>query len=222
MRWRGARPEIAELAGTFFLVAVGAGAAMLGSPWTALVPGIVVGACVYAFGRVSGAHFNPAVTLAFAACGEFPWRRAASYAGAQFAGALSGAVVVLLALPGGASAMLTLPKTGLALAILAEIGVTFVLMFVIMGAAVDTRVPRWSSGLAIGLAVVAGVAITGPLTGGSMNPARSLGPALVLAQGEGIWLYFAAPSVGALLAAFAYSRLRGASHHRPGARGEVK
>lgn len=221
MDLRSYRPEAAEFIGTFLLVAVGAGAATLGPPWVFLVPGLVVGGCVYAFGRVSGAHFNPAVTLGFVLAGEFPPRRAISFLAVQFGGALTGALVLAAALGAGMAPAVTHVQAALSIALLSEFAATSLLMFVIMAAATDSRLPRWASGAAIGGAVVIGVAFAGPLTGGSMNPARTLGPAFATATFADLWLYLLAPMAGAASAALAYRWFRGPSHHRPGARGEV-
>ena len=231
MDLRHFRPEAAEFAGTFALVLFGAGSVPLCMSLGLALPlagaafanGLVVGLCVHYLGRVSGAHFNPAVTVAFMAVGEFPTRRAPAYFVAQLSGAVLGALALLALLgpAGRGSATQIAAGVSLSIALAAEAGATFILMFVIMAAATDARMPNWSPGPGIGAAVALGVFLAGAFTGGSMNPARSLAPAVVFGALDSLWLYLAAPWVGAFLAAIVYRRIRGRAPRRDWPMGEV-
>ncbi len=227
------RPEAAEAIGVFFLVVVGCGAIMvdatggaLGHVGVSLAFAFVILVQVYALGPVCGAHFNPAITLAFAASGHFPWRRVPSYLGAQVIGATVAAFTLkgLLGNVAHVGASAVAPGTTVAHAFLWEAIATFLLALVIIAVATDRRAAPAAAGLAIGLAVGVGALVAGPLTGGSMNPARSLGPALAAGFYDNLWLYVAAPVVGAVSAMLVYQWLRGAStprHDVLGATGPV-
>lgn len=175
----------------------------------ALISGLCVSGMIYALGPISAAHFNPAVTLGFASAGRFPWRHVPAYIGCQFLGGTLAALVAGWLLKFGGGTHVPAPRLGGQLAGI-EIAITFLLMLVIIAVATDRRVNSTVPALAIGAAVVVGVLIGGPITGGSMNPARSVGPAL-FAGGkamENLWLYLIAPPIGAVLAAQIYERLR--------------
>ena len=215
----------AEFFGTFGIVfapvALSASRHLPGSDGSlfasALVSGLAVLAMIYALGPVSAAHFNPAVTIGFAVAGRFPWRHAGGYILAQVLGAIFAATValVLLGVPGAGT---HIPATGISplRAIGIEAVLTFLLMLVIIAVATDKRVNGAVPALAIGFTVVFCVLIGGPATGGSMNPARSLAPAL-LAGGPALaawWQYLVGPVAGACLAARVYeSLLRPATAH---------
>ena len=212
-----ARPALAEALGTYLLVFFGAGAILaeartgaLGHLGIALAFAFVVLVVVYALAHVSGAHINPAVTLAFAAAGRFPWRLVPGYLASQAAGATA-AAGTLLAVHGPVA---DLGATTLAPAVSAASGfaletlATFLLVLVIFGVATDPRASPGAAGLAIGLAIGLDALVAGPFTGASMNPARSLGPALVSGQFADLWLYLVAPVVGGVAAAFTYEYLR--------------
>lgn len=203
------RAGVAEFLGVFFLVLAGCGAIGSGQPELAVAFAFALAilVLVYALGHVSGAHFNPAITLAFAATGHFPWRRVPAYVAAQVSGALAAALLltwVFRLTPG-----VTTPGGAHAPAFVLEFLATFLLGLVIVAVATDDRVPRAVTGLAIGLAVGVGALFAGPLSGGSMNPARTLGPALVAARYEGLWVYVLGPVLGALAAMGAYGWIRG-------------
>jgi MIP family channel proteins len=211
-----ARPLAAELIGTFALVFAGAGAIMvdaktqaLGHVGIALSFGLVIMVMIYAVGHISGAHFNPAVTFAFALTRHFPWRRAFAYWAAQLLGAVAAAAVLRASLGDVANVGATLPSGSLGQAFLWEVVLTFFLMFVIMAVATDTRAVGEAAAIAVGGTVALDALFGGPVTGASMNPARSLGPALVGGVFEAQWLYVAAPLVGAALGALAYQLVRG-------------
>jgi len=206
----------AEAVGTFALVFAGAGAIMvdaktgeLGHVGIALVFGLVIMAMIYAVGHVSGAHFNPAVTLAFALTRHFPWPRAAGYAAAQIAAAVAAALVLRGSLGEIAAVGSTTPSGSDLQSLLWEIVLSFFLMFVIMAVATDTRAVGEAAALAIGGTVALDALVGGPVSGASMNPARTLGPALVSGELSGLWVYLVGPPLGAALGAFAYQAIRG-------------
>ncbi|HWX09170.1 MAG TPA: MIP family channel protein [Gaiellaceae bacterium] len=210
------RALAAELIGTFALVFAGAGAIMvdakthaLGHVGVAIVFGLVIMAMIYAVGHVSGAHFNPAVSFAFGLTRHFPWPRVAAYWCAQVAGALLAAAILRGSLGNVAHVGATLPAGSQGQAFLWESILTFFLMFVIMSVATDTRAVGEAAAIAIGGTVGLDAMFGGPVTGASMNPARSLGPALVSGDLHAVWLYVAAPLVGAAVGALAYQFVRG-------------
>lgn len=206
------RPEAAEALGVFFLVLAGGGAILAGGNAiaVALAFGLVVAVLVYALGHVCGAHFNPAITLAFALTRHFPWRRVAGYVAAQVVGAVA-ASLLLAALHGDISVVATVPKVALWRTLLVEALATFLLAFVIIAVATDRRAASGLAGLAIGLVVTVNVLWAGPLTDAGTNPARTLGPALVGLEWGALWAYLVAPAAGACLAMLAYEALRGGS-----------
>ena len=177
------------------------------------VSGLAALAMIYALGPISAAHFNPAVTLGFAAAGRFPWRYVPFYMAAQFAGAVAAAGLVALLFGTGHGAHV--PRVSWLRAIAVEAVLTFFLMLVIIAVATDRRVSGAVPGMAIGLTVVFDVLIGGPVTGGSMNPARSFGPAL-FAGGAALthfWIYIIGPVLGAIIAARLYEAIRGGEEH---------
>jgi MIP family channel proteins len=178
-----------------------------------LVFGLVITAMIYATGHLSGAHLNPAVTLGFVLARHFPARRLPGYWLAQLTGATAAAAALRLLLGGAAHLGATLPAGagGAWQAFGLEALLTFFLMFVIMAVATDTRAEGHAAALAIGATVALEALFAGPISGASMNPARSLGPALVSATWETQWVYLAAPLLGATAAARLYRWLRLAS-----------
>src|SRR5918996_3281102 len=210
------RALAAEAIGTFALVFAGAGAIMvdaqtgaLGHVGIAATFGLVIMAMIYAVGHISGAHFNPAVSFAFALTRHFPWPRLAAYWAAQLAGALAAAFLLRASLGDVANVGATLPSGSNGQAFLWETILTFFLMFVIMAVATDTRAVGEAAAIAIGGTVALDALFGGPITGASMNPARSLGPAIAAGQLSHPWIYVAAPIAGASLGALAYQLLRG-------------
>lgn len=213
------RRSAAEGIGAFALVFAGCGAivtdavhqGVLGAVGVSLVFGLVIMAMVYATGHLSGAHLNPAVTLAFALTRHFPGREALAYVAAQIAGALAAAALLLAVWPSEpASLGATVPSVGAGSALVYEAVLTAFLMFVIMAVATDTRAVGAGAAIAIGGTVGLDALFGGPITGASMNPARSLGPGLVSGELHEIWIYIVAPIVGAALGAIAYQLVRGA------------
>lgn len=227
---------LAEFIGTFALVFAGCGAVisdtMTGgrvSPLgIALTFGFVVAAMIYALGPISAAHFNPAVTLGFAAARRFPWRHVPAYVAAQVGGALLASLLHRLlygdTLAAQAHYGATTPSVPFSAAIGFEIVLTFLLMLVITAVATDRRVPGAVPGLAIGLTVALCATFGGPATGASMNPARSFAPAL-FAGGAALAilpLYLLAPPVGAILAAWCYELLRDGTLHAQSAPADLE
>ena len=220
------RRYAAEALGTFGIVFApvalsgtghfpGGDAGLMAAAW---VSGLAVLAMIYALGHISAAHFNPAVTLGFAVAGRFPWRFVLPYWASQFAGAFVAAALAALLFGAGHGARVPAPGPVLR-AVALEATLTFFLMLVIVAVATDRRVHGAVPGLAIGLTVVFDVLIGGPVTGGSMNPARSLGPAL-FAGGAALsnyWIYAVGPALGAMLAARTYEAIRGDEKHAQGA-----
>ena len=175
----------------------------------ALTFGLVVMACIYIFGGVSGAHINPAVTLALAVTGQFPWVRVAPYVAAQCAGAIAAAVALREILGPVASVGATLPTAGIWQSFGLEVLLTGFLMLAVMAVVSGPEDQRRFSGIIVGGVVAMEAMWAGPLTGASMNPARSLGPALASGELGSLWIYLTAPLVGAIVAAVLYQALLG-------------
>lgn len=211
----GIRRSLAEGVGTFALCFIGPGAAVVDA-WTggavghtgvSLAFALVVLAVIYSIGHLSGAHINPAVTVAFWASGRLPGRAVLPYVGAQSAGGI-GACLLLVWLMGDVSAGATTPSLDPARAFTLEMVLSFLLMFVIMAVATDDRVAGGFAGLVVGFTVGFCALMGGPLTGASMNPARSLGPAVASGVWTAHWLYWVAPVMGTVLGAWIYELLR--------------
>ena len=167
-------------------------------------------AMVYATGHLSGAHINPAVTVAFTLSRHFPSRDAAAYVVAQLAGASAGALLLLAVWPSAPADLgATVPSVSAGSAFVYELVLTALLMFVIMAVATDTRAVGAAAAIAIGGTVGLDALFGGPMTGASMNPARSFGPALAAGQWHDFWIYVLAPVVGAAIGALAYQLVRG-------------
>jgi MIP family channel proteins len=211
----------AEALAAFMLVFAGCGAVIantehdgaLGPVGISLVFGLVIMAMIYATGHLSGAHINPAVTLAFTFTRHFPAREACAYIGAQMAGATAGALVLLAVWADKPADLgVTVPTVPAASAVLYELVLTAILMFVVMAVATDTRAVGPSAAIAVGGAVGLDALFGGTITGASMNPARSFGPALASGHWPDLWIYFVGPITGAAVGALAYQLVRG---HQP-------
>jgi aquaporin NIP len=219
------RPDLlrrasAEALAAFALVFAGCGAIVtdarydgaLGAVGVSLVFGLIIMVMIYATGHLSGAHINPAVTIAFTLTRHFPPRDAAAYVLAQLAGAVAGALLLLAVWPDQPGQLgATLPSVGAGSAFVYELVLTAFLMFVIMAVATDTRAVGAAAAIAIGGTVGLDALFGGAVTGASMNPARSFGPALAAGEWHDFWLYVLAPIVGAGVGAFAYQLVRGDS-----------
>jgi MIP family channel proteins len=213
-----ARRCVAEGLATFALVFAGCGAIVLdserggslGATGIAAAFGLVIMAMIYATGHLSGAHLNPAVTVAFVASRHFPRREAAAYVPAQLAGAVAGAALLRVVWHGTPADLgATVPSVGSGSALVYEAVMTGFLMFVIMAVATDTRAIGAAAAIAIGGTVALDSLFGGGVTGASMNPARSFGPALVASEWQQFWIYVVGPVLGALAAAGAYEVVRG-------------
>jgi MIP family channel proteins len=220
------RRLVAEGLGTFCLVFAGTGAVVvnavagnpLGHGGVAAAFGLVVAIMIFAVGHLSGAHLNPAVTVAFSSSRHFPAREVAPYILAQLAGAILASLALrgLFGLAGALGA--THPShVGQLGALVLEAGLTAVLMIVILAVATDTRAVGSLAALAIGGTIAAEALVMGPITGASMNPARSLAPALVAGDFADLWLYLAGPVLGALAGTVVYQFLRDAREPIPAA-----
>lgn len=210
------RRLIAEAVGTFFLVLIGPGAVMvdartggaIGVAGVALAFAFVVTAMVYALGHLSGAHINPAVTVGFWSVRRFPTPEVVPYVLAQVLGGVVAARVLRAVVGPVGQAGATLPSVPVGAAFAVEWLLSFGLMFVIMAVATDERVADGFGGIAVGLTVGFCALMGGPLTGASMNPARSLGPALAAGDWSAHWIYWIAPFTGMVAAARLYEFLR--------------
>jgi aquaporin NIP len=210
------RALVAEAIGTFALVFAGAGAVMvdaktgsLGHVGVAITFGLVIMVMIYAVGHISGAHFNGAVTFAFALTRHFPWVRAAAYWVAQLVGAIVAALLLRASLGDIANIGATLPSGSQGQSFLWELVMSAFLMFVILAVATDTRAVGEAAAIAIGGTIALDAMFGGPISGASMNPMRSLGPALVSGNLHALWLYILAPVVGASIGGLAYQFVRG-------------
>ncbi|KAI4343043.1 hypothetical protein MLD38_027591 [Melastoma candidum] len=208
---------IAETLGTYFLIFAGCMSVSVNLshdkvvtlPGISIIWGLAVMVLVYSVGHISGAHFNPAVTIAFATCKRFPWKQVPAYVGVQLLGATLASGTIRLLFTGTQNHFVGTSPTGSDMqSFVIEFIITFYLMFVISGVATDNRAIGELAGLAVGATVLLNVLFSGAITGASMNPARSLGPALVWNHYEGIWIYLLAPTLGAISGAWIYNIIR--------------
>jgi aquaporin NIP len=199
---------IAEAIGTFALVFCGTGAIVINEftngavthPGIAVTFGLIVMAMIYAFGDISGAHINPAVTIAFAYAKKFPWKEVPKYAIAQILGACLASAILLYLFPESETLGATIPQMELIKTGILELILTFFLMLVIINVSTGAKEIGVIAGIAIGGVVLLEAMFAGPVTGASMNPARSIAPALFSMNLTGLWIYIIAPILGALLA----------------------
>lgn len=212
------RCYIAEALGTFALVAIGPGAAMVaastrafGHTGVALAFGLAVTVIVATSGHLGGAHINPAVTLGFWSVRRFPLRDVVPYIAAQCLGAIAASALLAWLLGPVGNFGATVPTVSLARAFVIEMGFTGLLGFVIAAVATDERSPAVLAPFVVGATVFAGALVTGPLTGGSFNPARTLGPAVVGGVWTAHWLYWAAPITGMIAGMQLYEPMRRAT-----------
>lgn len=203
------KKQVAEFLGTFILVFAGTGAIVvngvthgtIGHAGIALTFGLVVLAMIYTFGDVSGAHLNPAVTLGFAAAGRFAWREVPAYLISQCLGAAAASALLRGLFPtDGTMLGATLPAGPVMQSFVLETVLTAVLMLAILSVSTGAKEKGITAGLAIGSVIALEAMFAGPICGASMNPARSLAPALMAGHLEHLWVYLSAPVIGALLA----------------------
>jgi len=204
-----------ELLGTFTLVAIGPGAVMVaarthafGQLGVALAFGLAVTVIVAATGHISGAHINPAVTIGFWSVRRFRAREVIPYLFAQCVGAVLASLLCGWVVGPVGDFGATVPALAIPRSFVVELAYSGLLGFVIMAVATDERTPSGVAPFAIGATVCAGALVTGPLTGGSFNPARSLGPAVAAGIWTAHWLYWSAPIAGMVLAMRLYDLLR--------------
>ncbi len=199
---------IAEAIGTFALVFAGCGAIIvndthglaLGHTGIGMVFGLVVMAVIYSIGNISGAHINPAVTLGFFFAGRIGRKEILPYISCQFAGALLAATLLRILFPAHPSLGATLPAGGVLNAFIFEIVLSFLLMFVILNVSTGHMEKGIMAGVAVGGTVAFEALMGGPVSGASMNPARSVAPALLSGSPQALWIYIAGPLIGTWLA----------------------
>ncbi|KAL5582295.1 hypothetical protein UlMin_014737 [Ulmus minor] len=210
------RKILAEIISTFLLVFMTCGAGALNGSnnqrvsqlGASVAGGLIVTVMIYAVGHISGAHMNPAVTLAFATFLHFPWIQVPFYAAAQLTGAISAAFTLREILDPIKRIGTTTPSGTDAQALVMEIVVTFCMMFVTSAVATDTKAVGELAGIAVGSSVCITSILAGPVSGGSMNPARTLGPALASKEYKALWVYIVGPVTGTLLGSLAYRLIR--------------
>lgn len=199
---------VAELLGTFALVFCGTGAIVINEVsngavthvGVAITFGLVVMSMIYALGEISGAHLNPAVSIAFVLSGRFPLKQVFPYIGAQVAGAILASLVLQYLFPSNELLGTTLPAGSDRQSFILEMILTFFLMLTIMNVAHGSKEQGMFAGLAIGSVILLEAMFAGPICGASMNPARSLAPALVSGHLQHLWVYLTATIAGAALA----------------------
>ncbi|XP_042419260.1 aquaporin NIP2-1-like [Zingiber officinale] len=211
-----ARKMVSEMLATFMLVFVTCGSAALSKSDPSLVSqlgasvagGLIVTVMIYAVGHISGAHMNPAVTLAFAVSRHFPWIQVPFYMVSQISGATVASFVLREVLYPIRNLGTTTPSDTATKALVVEIVVTFCMMFVTSAVATDTRAVGELAGLAVGSSVCITSILAGPISGGSMNPARTIGPAIASKRFDSIWVYVIGPVLGTLLGSVSYDFIR--------------
>ena len=202
------RKLVAEFLGTFGILFAGTGAMVIDTAshgaithvGVALTWGLVVMAMIYSFGDVSGAHFNPAVTVAFAAEGRFSWREVPGYLVAQVLGAFAASGILRFLFPSDATLGATLPAGTPLQSFVLEWILTFLLMLVVLSISTGSKEKGITAGIVVGAVIGFEAMFAGPICGASMNPARSLAPAVVSGHLEHLWVYLVGTTLGALTA----------------------
>ena len=213
------KKPLSEFLGTFAMVFAGTGAivinqhsgGVIGHAGIAMVFGLIVLAMIYTFGDISGAHLNPAVTLGFAAAGRFPFKEVPIYITAQLAGAFAASFILKILFPENLTLGATLPTGSVSQSFILEVILTTILMLVILSVSTGSKEKGITAGIAIGAVVALEAMFAGPVSGASMNPARSLAPAIVSGHFQHLWLYLVATILGALIAVPLWIITRG--HH---------
>ncbi|XP_022740781.1 aquaporin NIP2-1-like [Durio zibethinus] len=210
------RKVFAEIIASYLLVFVTCGSAAISAfdenkisrLGASIAGGLIVAAMIYAVGHVSGAHMNPGLTLAFAAVRHIPWKQVPFYAAAQLIGAISASFTLRVLLHAIKHIGTTSPSWSNFQSLVMEIVVTFSMMFIASAVTIDTKAVGELAGIAVGFIVCITSILVGPISGGSMNPARTIGPALASAQYKGIWVYVVGPAIGTLTGTWSYNLIR--------------
>ncbi|CAH1428596.1 unnamed protein product [Lactuca virosa] len=223
-----ARKVGAEFIGTMILIFAGTATAIVNqkTPGSETLiglagsSGLAVMIVILSTGHISGAHLNPSITIAFAALKHFPWKHVPVYIGAQMLASICAAFTLKAVFDPMMGGGVTIPSVKYGQAYALEFIIAFNLMFVVTAVATDTRAVGELAGIAVGATVMLNILIAGPLTGASMNPARTLGPAMAANNYKGIWIYLTAPILGALAGAGIYTAVKlpeedGDDHHDP-------
>ena len=213
------RKFLAEFLGTFAMVFAGTGAILINAEsggaithlGVALTFGLIVLVMIYSLGDVSGAHMNPAVTLAFSAAGLFPFAAVLIYLAAQFSGALLASLTLHFLFPQSANLGATLPAGAPMQSFVLEVILSAILMFVILNVSQGAKEKGITAGIVVGSVIALEALFAGPISGASMNPVRSLAPAIVSGHLEHLWIYLLAPVVGMLIAIPLFKAVRGPS-----------
>lgn len=207
---------IAEFLGTYALVFAGTGAIVINQQFSGVIThmgiaatfGLVVMSLIYAFGEISGAHFNPAVSIAFTVAGRFPLKQLGPYIFSQMAGAVAASFTLKAMFPANEMLGATMPSGTEMQSFIMEAILTFFLMLVILNVASGSKEQGMFAGLAIGSVVGLEALFAGPVCGASMNPIRSLAPAVASGHSEHLWLYILAPTMGAVLSVPVFKLLK--------------
>ena len=206
----------AEFIGTFAVVFCGTGAIVIDEVFPGAVShagiaitfGLIVMVMIYALGNISGAHMNPAITIGFALNGNFKWRETIPYVVSQFVGGIAASFLLHYLFPSSATMGATIPAGPPMQSFILEVVLTFFLMFVILQVATGSKEQGMFAGLAIGMVVLLEAMFAGPVSGASMNPARSLAPALVSNSWQHLWIYLSAPILGGAFAVILHRYLK--------------
>ncbi|EXC26253.1 putative aquaporin NIP5-1 [Morus notabilis] len=211
-----ARKIGAEFIGTFILIFAATAGPIVNEKYdhaetligNAACAGLAVMVVILSTGHISGAHLNPSLTIAFAALRHFPWVQVPAYIAAQVAGSICASFALKGAFHPFLSGGVTVPSVDTAQAFALEFIITFNLLFVVTAVATDTRAVGELAGIAVGATVMLNILIAGPSSGGSMNPVRTLGPAIAAGNYTKLWIYFVAPTLGALVGATTYAAVK--------------
>ncbi|TYI93968.1 hypothetical protein E1A91_D02G171800v1 [Gossypium mustelinum] len=208
---------IAELVGTYFVIFAGCGSVVVNKlydgivtfPGISVVWGLICMVMIYSVGHISGAHFNPAVTITFCIFRRFPMKQVPVYVVAQLLGSILASETLTLVWDIPRDAFFgTVPVGPASRSLVLEIMISFLLMFVVSGVATDSRAIGELAGIAVGMTITLNVFVVGPISGASMNPARTLGPAIVMRVYDGIWVYMVGPMLGTVSGGFVYNLIR--------------
>jgi aquaporin Z len=210
------RSYLAEMLGTFILIFCGTGVIIVDQefngiithPGISITVGIVVATMIYGFGDISGAHMNPAVTVGFYLAKEFPAKQIVPYFISQALGAVCASALLRYTFPSNIGLGMTHPGIGIYQALIFEIILAFILMIVILNVAKGSKEKGLFAGIAIGGVIAMEIMFAGPVSGASMNPVRSLAPALIKGQFQGLWIYLVGPFIGVSIAVFFWKILK--------------